>query len=139
MTIDEVLRLYQAIDPVQMAKDLVNANEGNILDINRNQLRIGFDSEGNVVRPKYARAAYARKKQKMGSRAPYATPDLLYSGRFYNSLKFDAGFRVYSDGVPYAPWLRQHYGGDIYGFNDRNLGLYRSMYRNELELKTSGK
>jgi hypothetical protein len=132
-TIDEVLNLYQAIDPVRIARDIVNSNEGNILDINRNQLRLGFDSNGNPIRPKYARAAYARKKQKMGSRAPYATPDLLYSGRFYNSLKFDAGFKVYSDGVPYASWLRNHYGSDIYGFNDRNLGLYRAMYMDELK------
>jgi hypothetical protein len=134
-TIDEVLNTYMQIDLVQIAKDLVNSDEQNILDINRNQLRIGFDSNGNPVRPKYTTAKYARFKQRLGSKAPIYTPDLLLTGNFYNSLKFDTGFKVESVGVPYSGYLESRYGKNIYGFNDKNLSAIQAKYVNEIKRK----
>jgi hypothetical protein len=134
-TIDEISARYQQIDAIQVAKDVVNANEQAVLEINRTQLEYGFDSDGNPIVPKYSSLKYAHLKVSWGTRAPFRTPDLLLTGRFYHSLKFDAAFRVHSVGVPYASWLEHNYGQNIYGFNDKNLSSVRNMYINELKKK----
>jgi hypothetical protein len=132
-TIDEVLKTYQQLDLIQTAKDLVLANEEKILNINRNQLRFGFDSNRNYITPQYALASYASWKINTGHLAPFGIPDLLLTGKFYNSFRFDNKFRVISVGVPYAKLLQTKYGENIYGFDDKNLPLYRAMYREEIK------
>jgi hypothetical protein len=135
-TIDEVSKLYQQIDMMQTAKDLVKSNEASILDVNRNQLRAGNDSDGKYIRPEYYKEEYAIYKTRyMGSMAPFRTPDLLLTGKFYRSFKFDGDFRVISTGVPYASELESKYGANIYGFDDRNLTAVRAMYMEEIRKK----
>jgi hypothetical protein len=139
-TIDEVLNTYMQIDLVQIAKDVVTANEQGVLDINRNQLRFGFDSDGNYITPEYYYARYARYKQDVrGTKAPWRTPDLLDTGAFYKSLRFDKDFKVYSVGVygddgEYSKKLEDKYGKDsIYGFDDKNLSGIRAKYVDEIK------
>ncbi|MDR1594295.1 MAG: hypothetical protein LBS43_07425 [Prevotellaceae bacterium] len=132
-TIDEVFNRYNKIDLVQIAKDVVTANEQAVLEINRTQLEYGYDSDGIRIVPKYASQQYAELKASFGSKAPFRTPDLLLTGRFYHSFKFDNNFKVYSAGVPYAQWLEHHYGKNIYGFNDKNLNQVRKLYKDEIK------
>jgi hypothetical protein len=137
-TIDEVLKIYSAIDPVQIAKEIVSANEQNILDLNRNQLRAGSDSDGKPVRPKYVEWYAKWKSVNKGSQAPYRTPDLLVTGDFYRTFRFDAGFKIESAGTPYSQFLEGKYGDNIYGIYDRNLQPYRDMYKKELKRRING-
>jgi hypothetical protein len=64
---------------------VVEANEKEIVDINRSQMRAGKNAEGQTIGV-YSSKAYDRYKKAIGSKSPAMVPDLLLTGAFQEAM-----------------------------------------------------
>jgi hypothetical protein len=109
-------------------------NSSELLDINRDQLEAGTDSEGRDLKYKRKRVSkiegvytqnYSRFKAKRGGNTLHV--DLKLSGNFLNSLRLDhkrlGVFKIYAEttGFDLQKELEWNYGKDIFGLTDENL------------------
>ena len=102
----EILQRLRALDLKEGAQFAVSENLEYIADLNRQQLSAGTDARGEALK-KYSSNSYAKKKEALGSKAPYGVADLKLTGEFHESIEAKAG----SAGVTLeatskkTPWL----------------------------------
>ena len=123
MTLQDFLNKVGRFDLTANTEVVLKDNSDEYIEFNREQMRAGFTSSGNPIRPEYT-ARYAKFKQAWGSKSPYGTPDLLLSGTFHQSLSFDADFSI-KGATSYSDYLEARYK-DIYGLTDGNTLKFRT-------------
>lgn len=98
----------EAVDLNQVIGKAIELHEGEIVELNRDQLWDGKDASGNDITPSYlddpyfktkeSAMAYMRWKQKITpnpDRKP-ETPNMYINGAYYKSLKLDPGTEDFS-------------------------------------------
>jgi hypothetical protein len=85
MTVKELNDKMQAVDVDEMVRQSVIQNASKIVTLNRRQLEVGKNAEGQTVGA-YRSSAYAKFKKEMGSKAPYRVPDLKLTGAFHKGF-----------------------------------------------------
>jgi len=110
--------------------------------LNTEQMYAGKDSAGREMSPQYASQGYADEKHGMNPTPGYGTPDLKYSGAFYQGYELEVqGDKVKEDSrVQYAGKLTAKYGEQIWGLDPENLSIYRQetlvpLMRYKVEIK----
>lgn len=131
MTLGDIQRAIEATNLDAIAGEVVEDNKDNILQLNRDQLMSGFDSNGEKMEPQYASRDYALKKNKMNALPGLGTPDLYLTGKFQSSLQLQVmGKDVkFSDTDDKAKYLEVNYGPDnIYGLSEDSIGEARTEF-----------
>lgn len=86
------------------------------------QLKLGIDSKGQKLKPKYSRVRYARAKNSVNPLPGLGTPDLKLTGSFYSNFYLTAKnkeFELFSSDDK-ADKLQAKYGKDIFGLTVEN-------------------
>lgn len=81
MTVRELNDKMQAVDIDQLVRDAVTMNSSKIVMLNRRQLEVGKNTEGDSIGA-YRSKSYAQFKKSIGSKAPFRVPDLKLTGEF---------------------------------------------------------
>lgn len=85
MTVRELNDKLQALDIDELTRQAVKMNEDKILDLNREQMETGKNTEGQTIGA-YRSKSYANFKKAIGSRAPFRVPDLKLTGEFHERM-----------------------------------------------------
>ena len=78
----ELHKKLQAINLDVLKDETIKENEGIAVDMNKDQLEAGFDSNNKRLRG-YSSPFYAAEKNRMNPRAGFGNPDLLYRGETF--------------------------------------------------------
>ncbi|NDV46255.1 hypothetical protein D0T49_04270 [Paludibacter sp. 221] len=118
--------------------EYLEANDGTLSQLVRDQLLFGRDANSNEIKPTYRNKEYADFKQSMepnyhsliinknmfASRA-YGTPNLFLTGDFQRGIRVDAsgkGVLVSSSDEKSSMLLGKY--GDILGFTNESIGIF---------------
>ena len=99
----------------------VQENEKPLLDINREQLLSGENTEGGTIEPPLRNFNYAKRKKETGGKAPFWIPDLKLTGAFQRGMFLetnDTSFQISSTDEK-AEKLTTKYK-DIFGIAGKN-------------------
>lgn len=102
----------------------IKDTDSELLDLLRLQLQHG--QKGDGMMPAYANENYAKRKQRMGSKAPFGITDLKLTGAFQDKLKIiltKKGARIRSTDKKSAD-LGRDYGYEIFQLNQDNQTIY---------------
>jgi len=99
----------------------VQANEKPLVQINRRQMQVGKNAEGQAIGA-YRSASYAKFKKQMGSKAPYRVVDLLLTGNFQKEMILETDDRDYQilSTDDKTDDLVSKYGENIFGIAPEN-------------------
>lgn len=142
----QVAERIKSIDIGKIFVDFATRNEDSIVGLVRSQLYQGETGEGKV-RPKYyGREDYAQEKHADNPRPGYGTPDLFYSGDFYNGMFLQEakethakvwstddktnmlildGWQIYGKEGDY---MHQPYGLEVFELNEESLQQLRFVF-----------
>lgn len=101
---------FKGVKPIEALKDAISANEDRIMDLNRQQLDRGLDSEGRSL-GKYANFKYKNRFQPV---------DLKLTGDFRNKFSLqidDKQTEIFSQDEKETKLIKR-YGKDIFGIPD---------------------
>lgn len=96
---------------------------------NREQLRAGQLSDGNLITPQLGSLTYALTKENKGGKAPFMTPDLFETGSFQADITTtitSKTIKTFSLDLK-GPSLQLKYSPLIYGANPSNLSKYATQ------------
>lgn len=111
----------------------VQANEKPLVQINRDQMQIGKNAEGQTIGA-YSSTWYAKFKKEMGSKAPYRVPDLLLTGAFQGEMILeteDTSFEIFSTDEK-TEKLIGYYGKVIFGIAPENTDKAKAINTKKL-------
>lgn len=112
------LEILYKLDFNQLMIEAVKEHENTIIDLNKVQMRSGYDSEGEI-KPKY-RSKYLRKKQRLSTYKAGSCVDLYLTGMFQGQMaaRFTGNdLEIYSSDSK-APDLLEKYGEQIFELNE---------------------
>lgn len=128
-----IIELYNRIRSInldQLKEQIISENEGIAVDMNKDQLEQGLDSNNSYLRA-YRSPAYAAYKNQLNPRPGFGNPDLLLSGDFYkgftSEIKGDRMQIASSDEKNNK--LKGKYGEDIFGLNPANTKQFKDVNR----------
>lgn len=122
-TILEAYERWSSIDADEILDSAILENESEIIDAQVQQMREGFNSNGEII-GEYQNPEYAKAKKAMGSIAPYGIVDLRLTSSFQNQIKMQVtndAIKLDSDDekdVTLINW----YGRKIFGLTPERLG-----------------
>ena len=117
----ELAEKAKRIDVKELALQVAKANEGLILQRQKQQLTVGEKADGSDIGTLKS-DIYARRKKQRGGSAPFGVPDLKFSGKLYEGLNVNitpAEYNVDSS-VSYSKYNVKRYGKNIYGLQKDN-------------------
>lgn len=102
-------------------------------EVQRDQMQVGENAEGNII-GKLRNPAYAKKKKQKGGIAKLGLVDLKNTGDFYDAIyaKVESKFIEISSSDSKTDLLEEKYGTIIFGLND----YYKQKYFEILVPKT---
>lgn len=74
---------------------VIEQNEKQLVQMNREQLRKGEDTEGQILEPPLRNYQYAKSKKERGGQAPFWIPDLFLTGAFQGGMIIEVEDRDY--------------------------------------------
>lgn len=115
-------------DSVQLRQEVPNiiaSTKQELADLNRDQLRHGYDKNGERLRP-YSSLTYAIDKNQKNPLAGVGNPDLRDTGRFYNGWKIDVSQTdiIFDSTDSKTPDLESKYGQNIFGLTIESKSTY---------------
>lgn len=104
----------------KLFEEIMEEQEQEILDLNRDQLLKGRNIKNQKIKPKYKSDQYAKKKAKKNPKPGLGTPDLKLSGDFQDSffLKKKGKNYLFDAKVPYKQYIIPKYN-DVLGLSDK--------------------
>ena len=118
-----------------IARDTIIEDGDVIVELQKDQLMHGENMLGESIEPEYASFSYAKFKNRINPRAGFGTPDLRFTGAFYDAFFLDDDdLEVYSRD-PKVEILIAKYGGYIFGLNEDSIERYRHCFREKLKGK----
>jgi len=130
MNIFELQRNANAFNARETGREVILSSESQalIIELQKDQLMQGENMLGEPIEPEYRSFSYARFKNRINPRAGFGTPDLRYSGAFYNAFFFDEDdMEVYSRDEKVERLIAKY--GAIFGLNDDSVERYRQYFR----------
>ncbi len=121
---------FQKLNPDYLIKDAVLMTGDKAIDINQSQLYEHSEDRKQLKLQDYSDGDYAKEKQTLNPFLPLGSPDLKYTGSFYDKFYAEVSgtkLTINSTDIK-ADSLAAHYGEDIYGLNPNNLVLYARNY-----------
>jgi len=121
MSLQKLAQKAKRINIMQLALKEANANSELIADLNRQQLIVGENGNGQDVGV-YKSKRYASFKKRIGSIAPSGIVDLKLSGNLYKEIKarITPATITINSSVPYDKYQEQRYGDEIHTLQDQN-------------------
>ena len=86
MEVRELNRKLQAVNIEALKLLAVNRNKEVIVQLNRDQMRVGQRADSTPITPQYSRAYGFFKQRQSSFKAPPFTPDLFDSGSFQGAM-----------------------------------------------------
>lgn len=129
-TINQVEANLRKVQMDREAAKAVRATAGMIVELNKEQLRKGFDGTGRRISPKYRRPEYAQMKAQMNPLPGLGIPDLELTGEFKAGMGVDVNedeYEVFSTDVK-AGDLERKYGPLIMELGPREKDEYAVGY-----------
>lgn len=120
MTVRELNDKLQTLDVDELVLQAIQLNEKAMVQINREQMEVGKNAEGQSI-GYYRSLSYANFKKNIGSRSPFRIPDLKLTGDFHKGMAMDVEdnkYFIYSTDDK-APDLTDRYG-PIWGIAPEN-------------------
>lgn len=120
-TVAEMLRRFEAIDLVELTADSMEANNEQVVDLNREQMEAGIYKEGSPIQPQYSNFTV---QQKRFEGKPFDRVTLRNTGEFRSKMylvirgnEFDVNSTDWK-----TPDLVAKYNGsgDIFGLTSEN-------------------
>lgn len=112
----------------KLKRETIAENDKVLIDVNRSQLRAGFDAEGKQL-TRYASIRYARAKSTLSSyKAPFRVPDLYLTGSFQDNMNlrvFTSEFDISSTDSKAEGLYRKY--GEIFGIAPQNLPVVQRV------------
>lgn len=130
-TIRNLANRFRALDFELIKQESLRETVTEVPELNREQLRKGQLSDGNLIRPQLDNPVYAVSKQTKGGIAPFMTPDLLNTGAFQEQITTTITaktIKTFSLDLK-APKLELKYTPLIYGLDTPNMGKYAQSVR----------
>lgn len=129
ITVREMARRLNSLD-IMKELDIILLDLSEVITgMNKEQLSIGLDSQGNQLQD-YVQESYAGfKVDVVGSEAPLGTPDLKLTGNFYDGFKIilsNTTITITSDDIKTLD-LEGKYG-DIFGLQNDKLTELVAVY-----------
>jgi len=137
-TIEEVNNYWKQLDIEKVIMDTVEQNAELMLELNKKQLKEGFDSEGKRLR-EYKSSLYAEVKHRMNPVPGFGNPDLYKTGSFFLEFTLRVTgkkkFFMYSQDDKYYRLVKD-YGENIFGLGtDKRTELIDGGFRSDLQNK----
>ena len=123
VTVVDMMANLSLLDIENESIAAIGVTSEKILDLNRDQLYHGFDSEKTRLK-KYRDPDYAEMKRGMNPNPGLGNPDLILTGAFVSSFQVDAdssGLEIKADD---PNDLTGKYGDQIFGLDDENQQYY---------------
>lgn len=140
-TIADMARRWARVDLIKEMEKAIGEDPDFVLNLNRDQLKHGLARDGKLLTPsilddpffksRRAAAAYAGWKKRLGSEAPYGTPDLFIVGVYYDSLKAKAGGGILNieSTVGFGQDINTKYKGQQTGLTDESKKKAWAYYK----------
>lgn len=131
-TVRNLLNRVRSFNVIRAAGTAMKANETEILEINKEQLQEGKNSDNEPV-GFYRSVGYALYKNKRNPKAGYGTVDLKDTGDFYRSFTLTINGNVYTISATDSkmPELVSKYSPKIFGFMEENKIKVWMAFRND--------
>lgn len=135
----EILEFFVKLDANELLFEIYQQDSFQkfVIDLNtEDQLRLGLDAEGNLLRD-YISIGYSLEKDKIpGRKAPFGIVDLFVSGRMYRTWRVNPlkdGFELIADTDLYGPDFNETLGeGGVIGIMDENIEKLVSLLEESL-------
>jgi hypothetical protein len=129
----EKLKGYTPAKQKEDILKIIKHNEKFIVDLNRNQLLKGIDSQGSKLL-EYESEEYAEMKRKLN---PLGVTDLKLTGKFHKGmyLKIENGVAVFGSTDSKTQDLVNKYGSDIFGLTQESKELLEAIKLREDALR----
>lgn len=123
---EQQLNRFNSLDFNAVLDTCINETEAKLFGLVQSQLLVGIKGNGEGLKD-YAEQSYADfKKNIMNSMAPYFTPDLRFTGSFYDEFYQQqtlTGIEIDSKDWK-ASSLEKKYGSSIYQLTKENMEEY---------------
>lgn len=128
-TILDLLEKVESFDAYDTVLDGIIKNENIAVDMNKEQLMSGVNSENKYVDPEYQSDEYARIKSGMNPRPGFGIPDLRLSGDFHAGFYLDInaidnGYFELDSTDDKTEHLLKRYSDAIFGLTDENEEVF---------------
>lgn len=124
-TIAEFRRRFQSVNLRQEIPSIIESTKQELADLNRDQLRYGYDKNGERLKS-YSSLTYAIDKNQRNPLAGVGNPDLRDTGKFYNGWKIDVSQTdiTFDSTDSKTPDLESKYGQTIFGLTTESKSTY---------------
>lgn len=125
-TVLDMIDNLNVLDAHELAINAIMSTEDAMVQLNREKLSEGLDSQGHKLKPSYGSKSYAAKKSAQNPRPGKWNPDLILTGDFVESFKVSLSGDVlkFEAGDIKAPDLLEKYGDDVMGLMDTQQDHY---------------
>lgn len=138
MTLHELQRRLKGFNILTELADSVDETKEAVVELNREQLLHGLDSEGNYLSPTYLEdpffkspesgKRYAEWKARIEPKRdkPFFVPNLFITGRYHSTIDLSVTQEtmVTTSDDPAADSIEAKFGEDIYGLNSESKSEY---------------
>ena len=123
----ENVRKMDDIEDITRTVVLDSVSQDLLIELQKDQLMRGENERGESIEPEYASFSYAKFKNRINPRAGFGTPDMKYTGAFFNAFFFDEDdLEVYSRDEKVERLIAKY--GDIFGFHRESLDPYAAYF-----------
>lgn len=124
-TIAEMRNRFASVQLRQEVPNIIASTKQELSDLNREQLRHGYDKNGERLRP-YSSLTYAIDKNQRNPLAGVGNPDLRDTSKFYNGWKIDVSQTdiTFDSTDSKTPDLESKYGQTIFGLTTESKSTY---------------
>lgn len=134
-TISQLRKTARKIDLIELIDACILETKEHLFNLVRAQLASGQSSEDYL--PVYKSDEYSKRKQKLGSKAPYGITDLKLTGNFVDKfyLRVSKNSVIIRSRDKKNSKILEKYGPEIFALNEGNLSKYISEHLQPLLVK----
>ncbi len=128
-TLKNLRAKYTKLDLDDVFQESVAETKSILIKLLRSQIESGEYPDNSPIGI-YSSLAYAKRKQKMGSKAPVGVIDLKYTGKFLNRLvvkKYPRNYLIRSTDKKNSIILHR-FGPMLFELSDQNLDYYINKF-----------
>jgi hypothetical protein len=128
-TLKNLRAKYTKLDLDNIFQESVAETKSILIELLRSQIESGEYPDSSPIGI-YSSLAYAKRKQKMGSKAPFGIIDLKYTGRFLDKLvvkKYPRNYLIRSTDKKNSMILRR-FGPMLFELSNQNLDYYINKF-----------
>lgn len=125
-----MLRKFEALDPVEVIGDAIQATAAEAKNLNREQLFLRGEKADGTRLKDYKSDKYARRKYAMNPAPGFGVPDAYLTGELQRELFIDvrSDTVVFDSTSPHAAFMIERDGPAVFGLTDDSKEKYRETF-----------